>query len=143
MMMSRILTILPVRAAANRLLGVMVSILLGTVGITTRAQSLPMNPYQSFDDAARVAHDAQSVNRLVGLIYGSALFGRLSPQLTDRIVRAELSFQRAVHPAITENALADAVNALGTQLGPGRYTGTNALQIRLLRVDLMAELPHL
>jgi hypothetical protein len=59
------------------------------------------------------------------------------------MVRAELSFQAGTHPAITEEALADAVNALGTKLGARRYTGTNAMQIRLLRVNFMAELQHL
>lgn len=141
--MSRLLTVPPVRAAANRILGVIISILFGTVCATIRAQSLPVNPYQHLDDAARVAHDAPTVGLLIDDIYGTALFGRLSPRLTERIVRAELSFQGGAHPAITEKALADAVNALGTQLGTGRYTGTNALQIRLLRVDFMAELPHL
>lgn len=101
------------------------------------------NPCQSLDDRARAARDHGAVRALTQEIIGRVLFAPLPTPLVERIIRAELTFKEGQSVAVTEGALAGAVNQLGRALGGALYTGTNALQIRLLRVAMFPDLPHL
>jgi len=60
-----------------------------------------------------------------------------------RLIRAQLGFVQSGHPTTTESAVADAVNFFGPLLDSAVYTGTNATQIRLLRLSFFFEVRHL
>src|SRR5437773_10521765 len=59
-----------------------------------------------------------------------------------RLIRAQLGFVQSRHPTTTESAVAAAVKFFGPLLDSAVYTGTNATQIRLLRLDFFFDVRH-
>lgn len=103
------------------------------------------NLYQNLDDLARDAHDPASVQSLNQAIVGSyAMFGPVpESSLLPRMDRTELGYMGGRESKVTEASVANAINYLGRQLAGSSYTGTNELQVHLLRVDMYRNLPHL
>jgi hypothetical protein len=67
------------------------------------------------------------------LIQATTIGSSLPDSFTKRFVRAQQQFLRGERAAVTSQALADAVNQLGRRLNAAVYTGTNELQLNLLR----------
>jgi hypothetical protein len=63
--------------------------------------------------------------------------------MLKRLAHAQRDFQAGKRAPVTEEALAEAVNGLGRKLNPDIYSGTNALQIHLLRVHCMRDVKTL
>jgi hypothetical protein len=122
---------------------ILLSALILFAGIMQAAEALHMsNPYKSLDDRARDAKTFQSTQALVREIYARTLFGgELAPSLLLRVTRSEECTTSCL--GITENDVTAAVNMLGKELDPTNYTGTNVQQVRLLRVAMFGDLPHL
>jgi hypothetical protein len=115
---------------------------------TINAQQHPVqmpspNPYQHIDDLSKNATDKATVETLYRLITGSTFFGPYPNSISSRLYRTELAHEGAASSSITEKSVADAVNYLGQYLGGSTYTGTNELQVHLLRVAMFPDLPHL
>ncbi len=106
------------------------------------AQSM-RNPYESLDVKAQQATSESSCRALFQEIHGRTLFGTLPNSVMARLIRAQLGFVQSGHPTTTESAVADAVNFFGPLLDSAVYTGTNATQIRLLRLSFFFEVRHL
>jgi len=106
------------------------------------AQSM-RNPYESLDVKAQLATSDSSCYALFQEIHGRTLFGTLPNSVMARLIRAQLGFVQSGHPTTTESAVADAVNFFGPLLDSAVYTGTNATQIRLLRLSFFFEVRHL
>ncbi len=104
---------------------------------------LSSNPYQHVDDLARNAHDYPTVEALYQKIIGTTFFGLFPDSITSRMYRTELAHAGVMSSPITEKSVADAVNYLGQYLGGSGYTGTNELQVHLLRVAMYRNVPHL
>jgi len=100
----------------------------------------PPGPYESLSHKAETAKDDDSIRDLFVEIQRRTLGCDLAKTFLERLVRVQRRFQQGKKFVITESALADAVNALGYNLNPGLYSGTNALQIHLLRVHQSREL---
>lgn len=100
------------------------------------------NPYQSLDDRARDEKTVESIQALLREIVARTLFGGdLAPSLLLRVTRSEKCTESCQR--ITEDDVAAAVNMLGKELDARNFTGTNVQQVRLLRVALFGDLPHL
>ncbi len=102
-----------------------------------------INPYHSLDESSRNAVDGPSIQRLFQLIYGTTFFGELPSAMITRLTRAQQQAMRDPNGSVNEAGVADAINMLGSKLGHGSFTPTNATQVRLLRVSLYPDLPQL
>jgi hypothetical protein len=83
------------------------------------------------------------IRDLFALIQATTLGGPLPDALTRRLERAQQQFLRGDRPAFSELTLADAINRLGCRLNAAVYTGTNELQLHLLRKGLCRNVPVL
>jgi hypothetical protein len=108
-----------------------------------KTQMLSHNPYQHIDDLSRNARDYASVEALFHQITESTFFGPYPDSISSRMCRMELNHIGVESSRITERSVADAVNYMGKYLGGSSYTGTNALQVHLLRIAMYPDLPHL
>lgn len=106
-------------------------------------QMLSSNPYQHVDDLSRNVHDEATVQALYQKIIGTTFFGPFPDSITSRMYRTELARAGVTSSPITEKSVADAVNYLGQYLGGSNYTGTNELQVHLLRIAMYRDIPHL
>jgi hypothetical protein len=107
------------------------------------AQMLSPNPYQHIDDLARNPRDYATIQALYEQITATTLFGPYPESISSRLYRNEMNHGGTTSSPITEKSIADAANYLGRYLGGSSYTGTNELQVRLLRVAMYRDLPHL
>lgn len=103
----------------------------------------PLGPYESLSRKAGMAKDDAGIRDLFVEIQRRTLGCDLPKPFLKRLARGESRFQRGKRSAITESELADAVNELGHELNPTVYSGTNALQIHLLRVNMSRQLDTL
>ena len=113
---------------------------------TGGAQAVPMDkwsPYESLNQKAALARDEPSTRALFAEIQLRTLGGPLPQSMLRRLVRAQRDFHAGKRAPITEEALAEAINGLGRQLNPDVYSGTNALQIHLLRTHYLREIKAL
>lgn len=101
------------------------------------------NIYQSLDDAAKIATTRDAAQALSTEIVIRTLFGPLPQSFHSRVVEAELDHIAGRHSGIGEASIARAVDKLGITLGGTLYTGTNELQVHLLRVLLFRDIPNL
>jgi len=112
-----------------------------------RSQVATSRPFQSFykslDHQSVDAKDNATIRALALEIHNRTLFGPMPQSVLERLVRAQQGFLAGHHPSVTEAAVADAVNAMGNELDPVIFTGTNALQVRLLRIGMLPSLPSL
>ena len=99
--------------------------------------------YQSLDRQAGQAKDSASIRALFLQIHARTLAAPMPQSVLDRLTRAQEGFLGGTQRAVTEEAVAEAVNAMGRSLDPVTYTGTNALQVHLLRISFLPKLPLL
>ena len=105
-------------------------------------QAVPMEKpsvFDSLNQKATQAHDEASTRALFVEIQGNTLGAPIPKSMLKRLVRAQRDFQDGKRAPITEETLAQAINGLGRKLNPEIYSGTNALQIHLLRVHCMRD----
>jgi len=99
--------------------------------------------YQSLDRQSAEAKDTATIRTLMLEIHNRNLFGPMPQSVLERMIRAQAGFTKGKHAPVTETAVANAVNSMGRALDPVTFTGTNALQVRLLRIGLLPSFPNL
>ncbi len=135
------------KRAISRFLYVTLS--LTTLGIASIAWSQTMvgpkpdSAYKSLDVKSEAATSRENIRALFLEIHGRTMFGPMPKTVLDRLVKTQEAFLAGTQSPVTEQAVADAVNAMGRALDPETYTGTNALQVRLLRISFLPSLPNL
>jgi len=105
----------------------------------------PINPrsfHKSLDLQAK-ANTPASIRSLLVEIHSRTLSGPVPQSVLDRMARAQAGFMNRTQAPVTEADVANAVNVMGKALDPVTFTGTNALQVRLLRISMLPSLPTL
>jgi hypothetical protein len=129
--------------------GAALLVILAPLALTTLAKSQAVTPSKpisfnkSLDLQAGGASDSASIRSLFIEIHSRNLFGSIPQSVLDRMVRAQAGFKQGTQAPVTEAAVADAVNTMGRELDPVTFTGTNALQVRLVRINRLMSLPTL
>ena len=102
-----------------------------------------LNPYEPLNQKAANSRDAVSIRDLFIDIQLRTLGHPLPESLTKRLVNVQCRFQEGKQSPVTEAALAHAINRLGHRLNPVVFSGTNELQIHLLRLHMRGDLANL
>jgi len=99
--------------------------------------------FKSLDQQTANAKDAASIRALFLEIHNRTVFGPLPESILQKAARAQENFLKGTQPPITEEAIANAVNTMGKTLIGNDFTGTNTMQVHLLRIRRLAVLPTL
>jgi hypothetical protein len=108
-----------------------------------------MGPHQSIENKALLAtpEDESSIRGLADEVFSfPRSFPRMPPPLADmvkeRLVRAEISYERGEKPGIHEQAVVRAINNLSAVLGGPPHSTTTLSQVRVLRMWLALSEPR-
>lgn len=135
----------PGRSSPLRRLAIVAAVL-GPFVLAPLARPQAIAPSDSFHkslDLQAKANTPASISSLLADIHGRTLSGPLPQSVLDRMVHAQAGFMNRTQAPVTEAEVANAVNVMGKALDPVTFTGTNALQVRLLRISMLPSLPTL
>lgn len=106
------------------------------------------HPFAKVNEKAKAAKNndmaiADLTNEILNLLIPSDVPPFVRGKIKERLTRAEKKYRQGKANGINESSAVNMINNLADKLATPEYTRTDRLQVRIIRVGIMASLPDL